>query len=126
GEEDSGSEGESSSLMLPSPIAPGIITRSTKGDREADLCRNLNIVTNIFFVRRYSSNETARGTDFFRELTFQLSAESNREWGRDNGSDTDTFLKQVDLSIPAIQYALRVTPQLTGSSVQVSAAPSVM
>ncbi|GHG67015.1 hypothetical protein GCM10010919_15390 [Alishewanella longhuensis] len=93
---------------------------------QQEICRNLNIVTNVYFVRRFSTDDTSRGTDFFENLTFQLSAGTNKEFRRDNGDRSDSLLNQVELSIPAIQYALRVTPQLTKSSIQVSAAPSIM
>jgi hypothetical protein len=91
-----------------------------------EICRNLNIVTNVYFVRRFSTDDTNRGTDFFEKLKFQLSAGTNNEFRRENGDRSNTLLNQVELSIPAIQYALRVTPQLTKSSIQVSAAPSIM
>ena len=103
------------------------LTVSTKGAiGGAEICRNLNIVANVYFVRRYSSDASQNGTDFFKDLTFQLNAVSSKDWERQGEDLTETFLNQIELSIPEIQYALRVTPQLTKSTVQVSAAPSVM
>lgn len=93
---------------------------------QQEICRNLNIVSNVYFVRRFSTDDTSRGTDFFQNLTFQLSAGTNKEFRRDNGDRSNILLNQIELSIPAIQYALRITPQLTRSSVQISASPSIM
>lgn len=122
-DEDEADEDDSAALALPQDR----VTFATKSAlSQADLCRNLNIVANVYFVRRYSSDATEAGTDFFKDLTFQLNAVTSKEWERENDDRSESILRQDELSIPEIQYALRLTPQLTKSSVQVSAAPSVM
>lgn len=95
-------------------------------DSEDDACRNLNIVANVYFVRRYSVDTLTRGSDFFSELTFQLGAERTQEWEKDSGSWEVRILKELAISIPEIQYAVRLTPQSANSVVQVNAAPSVV
>ncbi len=126
-EDDEEEEEDNASLQLDAPYANIRITKSTRNARtQSDICNNLNIIANVYFVRRYSSDSAAQGNDFFNDLTFQLNASRSREWSRESGSASHNFLQQFELSIPEIQYALRVTPQLSNSSVQVSAAPSVM
>lgn len=118
---------------------------------DEDICQNLNIVANIYFVRRYSTDSITRGTDFFNDLTFQLGAQSTRSWeknwerswstgwSQEPGKDADelteegrgknwatNILNEVSLSIPEIQYAVRITPQNVNSSVAVDAAPSLI
>lgn len=96
------------------------------GSDEA-VCRDLNIVANLYFVRRQSSESTVRGTDFFNDLTVQLGAERTQSWEKAPGQDWQmSILNEVTISIPEIQYAVRVTPQATNSRVYVDAAPSVV
>lgn len=90
---------------------------------EERVCRNLNVVANVYFVRRYSSDVMVRGTSFFNDLAFQLGAESSFEWQR---GEPHSALHQVTLSIPEIQYAVRLAPFNSRSSIYLNAAPSVM
>ena len=91
-----------------------------------DICRNLNIVANIYFVRRYSTDSKSRGTDFFNDLTVQLGATRTQDWQKEAGESTVSILSELSLSIPEIEYAVRLTPQNVNSSVYVNAAPSVV
>ncbi|WP_372024951.1 hypothetical protein P7L70_26105 [Tistrella mobilis] len=101
-----------------------LICNDTSDD---DVCRDLNIVANLYFVRRTSSETMARGTDFFNELTVQLGAERTQSWEKNSGQDWQmSILNEVTLSIPEIQYAVRITPQASNSKVYVDAAPSVV
>ena len=106
-------------------------TQAEKGltcDKNArdDICRNLNIVANIYFVRRYSTDSKSRGTDFFNDLTVQLGATRTQEWQKEARESTVSILSELSLSIPEIEYAVRLTPQNVNSSVYVNAAPSVV
>lgn len=87
------------------------------------LCRNLNVVASVYFVRRSSSDITSRGTDFFNKLTFQLGAESTAS--RSTGEKLDVF-RSATLSIPDIQYAVRLTPLNSSTNLYLNAAPSVI
>lgn len=98
-----------------------------EGGSDEAACRDLNIVANLYFVRRQSSESTIRGTDFFNDLTVQLGAERNQSWEKSPGQDWQmSILNEVTISIPEIQYAVRVTPQASNSRVYVDAAPSVV
>lgn len=87
------------------------------------LCSNLNVVAHVYFVRRESTDITVRGTNFFNDLVVKLGAESEFEWRR---GEPREVLHTVSLSIPDIEYAVRLTPHNTRSSVYLSAAPSVI
>jgi len=97
-------------------------------------CRNLNIVVSVYFVRRYTSDATTRGTGFFNDLVFRLgAAESDNyyryERSRDGDDDvmhSQQLLLQPHLSIPDIEYAVRLMPMNLRSSVYLNAAPSVV
>ncbi|MGB5948719.1 MAG: hypothetical protein WBG82_05315 [Parvibaculum sp.] len=91
-----------------------------------EICRDLNIVANVYFVRRYSTDSRTRGTDFFNDLTVLLGASRTQDWQKENGSSTVSVLSEVSLSIPEIEYAVRLTPQNVNSSVYVNAAPSIV
>src|SRR5690606_26883250 len=41
---------------------------------EEAVCRNLNITFSVYFVRRYASDATTRGSGFFNDLVFRLGA----------------------------------------------------
>lgn len=86
-------------------------------------CHGLNIVASVFFVRRTASETSVRGTDFFNNLVFQLGAESSFE--RPKG-DVLYAVHEGTLSIPDIQYAVRLTPLLSNSDLYLNAAPSVI
>jgi hypothetical protein len=138
---------------IPYPLESDDINESLVCDdaSDDDICQNLNIVANIYFVRRYSTDSITRGTDFFNNLTFQLGAQSTRswekswergwstDWSQESGEDANeltakkrgknwatNILNEVSLSIPEIQYAVRITPQNVNSSVAVDAAPSLI
>lgn len=128
---------------IPYPPEPDNFNENVVCDEtsDEDICRNLNIVANIYFVRRHSTDSVTRGTDFFNDLTFQLGAESTLSWEKNrerswsteelteydqDKSWTANVLHEVSLSIPDIQYAVRITPQNVNSQVAVDAAPSLM
>lgn len=94
-------------------------------DRHSEdaLCRGLNVVASVYFVRRSSTDTVSRGIDFFNDLSLQLGAESAFE--RPKGESTSA-LHEATLSIPDIQYAVRLTPLGAGSSLYLNAAPSVI
>jgi len=114
-------------------------------NRDEPLCRNLNILVSVYFVRRYASDATTRGSGFFNDLIFRLGAtetdnfyqyERVREHGRESDGDFDSvydnvvrsrqLLLQPHLSIPDIEYAVRLMPMSLRSSVYLNAAPSVV
>jgi hypothetical protein len=97
------------------------------------LCRNLNITVSVYFVRRYTSDSTTRGSGFFNDLVFRLGAfdsdnyyryERNRE--NDEVTRSRQLLLQPHLSIPDIEYAVRLMPLNLRSSVYLNAAPAVV
>src|SRR5690606_310326 len=113
--------------------------------REEPLCRNLNIMFSVYFVRRYVSDATTRGSGFFNDLIFRLGAaegenfyqyERIREHGseldggeesaRNNITRTRQLLLQPHLSIPDIEYAMRFMPLNLRSSVYLNSAPAVV
>lgn len=91
-----------------------------------EICRDLNIVANVYFVRRYSTDSRTRGTDFFNDLTVLLGATRTQDWQKENGNSAVSVLSEVSLSVPEIEYAVRLTPQNVNSSVYVNAAPSIV
>lgn len=112
---------------------------------EEPLCRNLNIMFSVYFVRRYVSDATTRGSGFFNDLIFRLGAaegenfyqyERIREHGseldggeesaRNNITRTRQLLLQPHLSIPDIEYAMRFMPLNLRSSVYLNSAPAVV
>lgn len=119
---------ESYSLPMMSPVVrhaerladENLICESNSEER---VCQDLNIVAKVYFVRRYSSDNVTRGTDFFNELSVKLGAEKTFEWVKPGDS---SILTEVSLSVPEIQYAVRLTPQNVNSSFYVNAAPSII
>jgi hypothetical protein len=101
-------------------VDPDLMCNS--GSEEA-LCRGLNVVASVYFVRRSSSDAVTRGTDFFNNLSFRLGAESSFERPKGDGL---TALHEATLSLPELQYALRLTPQSASSNLFLNAAPSVV
>lgn len=93
------------------------------GDSTEATCRGLNVVASVYFVQRFSSDKSSRGTDFFNNLSLQLGAESTFE--RPKGEELSA-LHEATLSIPDIQYAVRLTPLGAASSLYLNAAPSVI
>lgn len=123
-------EEQASAVQAPLMVLPGhraiedvdgsLVCESGSDDA---LCRNLNVVASVYFVRRSSSDITTRGTDFFNKLTFQLGAESTAS--RSTGGTLDVF-RSATLSIPDIQYAVRLTPMNSSTNLYLNAAPSVI
>lgn len=100
---------------------------------EEPLCRNLNIVASVYFVRRYSSDTTARGSGIFNDLIVQLGAaegDSYYQYERNRTDEGVTTSRQLvlqpQLTIPDIQYAVRLMPTNIRNSLYLNAAPSVV
>ncbi len=112
---------------------------------EEAVCRNLNITFSVYFVRRYASDATTRGSGFFNDLVFRLGAADGDNFYRyekirerasefdgddesvlDNLMRTRQLLLQPHLSIPDIEYAMRFMPINMRSSVYLNAAPTVI
>jgi hypothetical protein len=102
-------------------------------ESEEAACRDLNIVASVYFVRRYASDATTRGSGFFNDLVLQLGASADDNYYQYDRTRTDDALTRTKrllltphLSIPDIQYAVRLMPVNVGSSVYLNAAPSVV
>jgi len=99
----------------------------------------------VYFVRRYASDATTRGSGFFNDLVFRLGAADGDNFYRyekirerasefdgddesvlDNLMRTRQLLLQPHLSIPDIEYAMRFMPINMRSSVYLNAAPTVI
>lgn len=112
---------------------------------DESVCRNLNIQVSVYFVRRFVSDATTRGSGFFNDLIFRLGAaesdnfyqysrvrEHGHEFDGDDASAHDSLtrtrqlLLQPHLSIPDIEYAMRLMPMNLRSSVYLNAAPTVV
>lgn len=101
--------------------------------RDQPLCRNLNITVSVYFVRRFASDATTRGTGFFNDLIFRLGASEGENYYRYERNRDDyglersrQLLLQPHLSIPDIEYAVRLMPINVRSSMYVNAAPAVV
>lgn len=97
------------------------------------LCRNLNVMVSVFFVRRFVSDATTRGTGFLNDLVVRLGASADdntytyERTSDENGlARSRRLLLQPHLSIPDIEYAVRLLPMNMRSSVYLNAAPSVV
>lgn len=121
------------------------LVRDADNRLEEPLCRSLNIQVSVYFVRRYVSDATTRGSGFFNDLIFRLGASESdnfyryervREHGGDYDGEDDSrygsltrarqLLLQPHLSIPDIEYAVRLMPINLRSSIYVNAAPTVI
>ncbi len=97
------------------------------------VCRDLNVEASVYFVRRHASDATTRGTGFFNDLVISLGAAPEDNYYTYERTRTDDvvtrarrLLLQPHLSIPDIQYAVRLMPMNNRSSVYLNAAPSVV
>lgn len=112
------------------PIAQDLVC---SGESEEPPCRDLNVVASVYFVRHYASDATTRGTGFFNDLVVHLGASADdnyyqyeRTRSHDTLNQAQRLLFQPHLSIPDIQYAVRLMPMNMASSVYLNAAPSVV
>lgn len=108
-----------------------VCTTENLGDEP--LCRDLNVVASVYFVRHYASDATTRGNGVLNDLVVQLGALPDNNYytlertRNDDGiSESRYGVLQPHLSIPDIQYAVRLMPLNIRSSVYLNAAPSVV
>jgi hypothetical protein len=98
-----------------------------KDDSDDDLCEHLNIVAEIFFVRRISYSSRSVGNDFFSNLAVQLGAERVVSLEKDLPGDWEkNIADELTLNIPTIQYAVRALPLEDNENIYVNATPSVL
>jgi len=127
------------------PLSP-VLTRPGQADIDNDLvctadnqdeeasCRHLNVVAQVYFVRRYLSDTVVRGNGVFNNLKVLLGAsEDSNYFQYDRIVDEDgsvsrvkELLLQPHLSVPDIEYALRLTPMNNSNHIYLNAAPSVV
>ncbi|HYD76491.1 hypothetical protein [Ramlibacter sp.] len=115
------------------PVQEDLVCSEDNLDDEP-ACRELNVVASVYFVRYYASDATTRGTGFLNDLAIQLGASPSENFlafertrsTTDGVNQSVRLALQPHLSIPDIQYAVRVLPINLRSSVYLNAAPSVV
>lgn len=112
------------SVPLRPPAAPEDASTVCRNDSEEAQCRNLNVVVSVYFVRRSTSDTITRGTNFFNDLKLQLGAEGSIS--RATGDAESIISRSATLTIPDIQYAVRLTPMDSRTNLYLTAAPSVV
>jgi len=122
-------------LMKPghAEVRDDLVCTADNRDEEAQ-CRHLNVVAQVYFVRRYISDAVARGNGVFNNLKVLLGAsEDSNYFQYDRIVDEDgsvsrikSLLLQPHLSVPDIEYALRLTPMNNSNHIYLNAAPSVV
>lgn len=107
-----------------SKVDADLVCEDGAGD---DVCEHLNIVAEIFFVRRLSYTSQSVGNDFFSNLVFQLGAERIVSIEKDfPGPSEKSIADELSLSIPTIQYAIRALPLEDAENIYINATPSVL
>lgn len=112
------------SVPLRPPAAPEDADIVCQDDSKEAQCRNLNVVVSVYFVRRSTSDTITRGTNFFNDLKLQLGAEGSIS--RATGDAESIISRSATLTIPDIQYAVRLTPMDSRTNLYLTAAPSVV
>lgn len=98
-----------------------------EGKSDEETCSNLNIVAEIFFVRRAVSESQTIGNDIFNDLILQLGAQKVFSAERELPDDWQREVsEELSLTIPDIQYAVRALPIEDDANVYINASPSVM
>src|SRR3546814_15061873 len=98
--------------------------RSTRTDTLFPYTTLFRSVVSVYFVRRSSTNTVTRGTNFFNDLKLQLGAEGSVS--RITGDAQTSVSRSATLTIPDIQYAVRLTPLDSRTNLYLTAAPSVV
>jgi tetratricopeptide (TPR) repeat protein len=122
-------------LMKPgNPDVKGDLACTADNEGKEAQCRNLDVTAQVYFVRRYVSDAVTRGNGFFNNLKMLLGASEDSNYFQyhrtlnEDGSlsRVKELLLQPHLSIPDIEYALRLTPMNNSNHIYLNAAPSVV